>query len=153
MPEKPVMHGDDHRPGGFDPTPTGPWHDVGSTDVFSDGNTVDFINGSNMAPTSDIPEPSPMRFRLAVGKPNVLDWNYPPPGSGAPAVATGVRDYTKHQVEIQGDVTGVNPGDLVFVLPMEYRHEVDLPCHAHDDAGNYVPCRLLATGEFIYGVP
>lgn len=151
MPDKPVSHGNDHRPGGFDPTPTGPWHDVGGTDVFADGSLVSFINGANAAPTAEVPNPSPLRFRLAVGAPNVLDWNYPSSPDGT-ALATAIREYTKHQVEIQGDVTDVNAGDIVFVLPMEYRHEVDLPCHAHDDAGNYVPCRLLSTGEFYYGV-
>lgn len=141
------MHGPDHRPGGFDPTPTGPFHDVGGTHVFAGGATVDFINGANMAPTAAVPNPSPMRFRLAVGPPNVLDLDY----TVTPPRVLGILSYTKHQIEIQGDVTDVNPGDVVFILPIEYRHEVDLPCHAHDDQGNYVPCRLLSTGQFIYG--
>lgn len=149
MAEKPIMHGGDHRPGGFDPTPTGPWHDVGGPDVFAGGATVDFINGSNFAPTAEIPNPSPLRFRLAVGAPNVLRLDY----ATDPPTVLGIHAYTKHQIEIQGDVSNVSPGDVVFILPIEYRHEVDLPCHAHDDAGNYVACRLLSDGRFIYGTP
>lgn len=134
MAEKPILHGWDHRPGGNDPTPTGPWHNIG------DAGEPSFVTGSNMAATVDIPNPVPLRFRLAVGRPNLIN-------------AGLIVQYTHHQVEIQGDVTGVSPGDTVFVLPLEYRHEYDVPFHTHNDAGNYVPCRLLSTGEFIYGVP
>lgn len=85
----------------------------------------DFLAGSNMDPTAAIPNPVPLRFRWLLGG----------------------------GLEIQGDVTGVAPGDTVFVLPDQYRLDHDVPVHSHDDAGVYVPCRLLATGEFIYGVP
>lgn len=99
------------------------------------------MNGQNAAPTSTVPNPAPLQFRLAVGPPNVLSRD-----------GTTIVTYTKHQVEIAGDVTGVNPGDIVFVLPIEMRHPDDRPVHSHDDTGAYVACRLLSTGEFYYGV-
>jgi len=133
MSVKPQVHGRDHRPGGADPTETGPWHNVGDPDEPT------FLSGSNMAATAAIPNPVPLRFRLAVGPQNIL------------ADDGTVDEYTEHQIEIQGDVTGLSPGDTVFVLPAAYRHDHDVPVAGHDDAGNYVACRLLSTGEFIYG--
>jgi len=134
MPLRPDQHGRDHRPGGSDPTQTGPWINVG------DPGAPAFVNGSNMAATAAIPSPVPLRFRLAVGPPNVLS-----PSDGT------VSQYTQHQIEIQGDVSSLSPGDIVFILPAAYRHDHDVPVAGHDDAGNYVACRLLSTGEFIYG--
>jgi hypothetical protein len=96
-----------------------------------------FQNGSNMAPTMDIPNPVPLRYRLSVGPPNIID-------EGAIVL------YTQHQVEIQGDVTGLAPLDIVFTLLPEYTHDYDVPYHTHDDSGIFVPCRLLSTGEFIW---
>lgn len=128
----PILHGRDHRPGGADPLRPGPWIYVGGVDG------PPFVTGSNMTATMDVPNPMPMRFRLAVGPPNIIR-------SGTITV------YFDHQIEIQGDVTGVSPGDTVFVIPMEYRHEFDVPVQAHDDFGTYVPCRLYSTGEFVYG--
>jgi len=98
-----------------------------------------WVNGSNMTPTVAIPNPVPLRYRLSVGPPNVLE------------VDGSLLEYTEHQIEIQGDVTGLVSGDTVFILPLEYRHEYDVPYHTHDDLGNYVPCRMLSTGEFVYG--
>lgn len=139
------QHGIRHSPRGSDPAQTDVWILVG------DDPRVPFINGTNMAATADIPNPTPLKFRLSVGPPNDCDYditqtnwfNHP----------TAINYYTDHQIEIAGDVTGVNPGDIVFVLPMEYRFAEDRPCKGHDDAGNYVPCRLLSTGEFVWGVP
>jgi hypothetical protein len=125
------FHGRDHAPGGADPTPTGRWHNVGDP-----GEHETFITGANLGGTN-----VPLRLRLAVGPPNVLDQD----GS--------ILAYTKHQLEIQGDVTAVSPGDTVFNLRPEYRFEYDLPVAMHDDAGNYVACRLYTDGDFVYGVP
>lgn len=100
-----------------------------------------WVTGSNMSPTIDVPSPVPSRYRLSVGSPNVLE------------IDGSIIVYTEHQIEIQLDVTGVTTGDIVFILPPEYQHSYDVPYHTHDDAGDYVPCRLLATGEFMYGVP
>lgn len=143
MPGSQIIHGTRHAPRGSDPSPTDVWHNIG------DPGEPPFINGTNMAPTADVPNPVPMRFRLSVGPPNDCDYDW----TQAPAQAITINRYTEHQIEIQGDVTGVSPGDIVFVLPLEYTKEHDLPCHAHDDFGNYIACRLLSTGEFIYGVP
>ncbi len=97
-----------------------------------------------------------MRFRISVGPPNDCEysaWLHTNPVSGTRPVATSIIAYTDHQIEIQGDITGVIPGDTVFVIPLEYQHDYDVPYPSHDDAGFYVPCRLLSTGEFIYGTP
>lgn len=134
-PSRPVLHGDDHGPGGPDPSPTGVWHNIG------DPGEPALLAGDNQTASTAIPNPVPMRFRLAVGRQNVLTVD-----------GTAVVTYTRHQVEIQGDVTGLAVGDVVFVLPLAYRHDHDVPVAAHDDDGNYVPCRLYSSGEFIYGV-
>ena len=98
-----------------------------------------FQNGGNAAPSVDIPNPVPARYRLSVGPPNYYD-------------DAGDLVVTKHQVEIQGDLAGVSIGQVVFVLLAEYRLDYDVPItNQHDDVGMYVPCRLLSTGEFIYG--
>lgn len=150
MPEKPIGHGGDHRPGGYDPTPTGPWHYVGSAETYADGSACPFVTGANATPTVDVPNPVPMRFRLSMGPLNRLTYSK---SAGVITGVTGIAEYTEHQVEIQGDVSGVVAGQTVFVLPLEYRHQYDVPYHTHDDVGDYVPCRLLSTGEFKYGVP
>lgn len=139
------QHGDRHSPRGSDPSPTDVWIYVG-VDV-----RVPFVTGSNASPTVDVPNPVPLRFRLSVGPPN--DCDYDGWDSVTDPVASAINAYTEHQIEIQGDVTGVSVGDTVFVLPLEFQHEYDVPYHTHDDSGVYVPCRLLSTGEFIYGVP
>jgi hypothetical protein len=143
-----VQHGTRHNPRGTDPVECDDFREVGN----DDGATA-FINGFNMAPTAAIPNPSPMQYRISVGPPNVCDYDWPALGDPGRPVATAILQYTDHQIEIIGDVDGVAPGDIVFVLPMEYRKNTDLPIHAHDNAGNYIACRLLSTGEFIYGVP
>lgn len=134
MPEKPLHHGRDHRPGGEDPTQAGPWHDIGA-----DGEPA-FVTGLNASPTGSIPNPVPMRFRIAIGPPNVLSED-----------GTTVEQYTDKEITIQGDITGVSAGDTVFVLPLEYRMDYDVPYDGHDDAGSFIACRLLSTGEFVYG--
>lgn len=98
-----------------------------------------WVNGSNMAPTIDIPAPVPLRYRLSVGAPNYIDTD------------TGtITFYTDHQIEIQGDVTGLASGDIVFIIPPEYRHDYDVPYQTHDDSKAFVACRLLSTGEFMW---
>ncbi len=106
-----------------------------------------FVNGSNAVATVAVPNPVPMRFRLSVGAANQLTYNY----TDYPPTPTGVDTYSQHQIEIQGDVTGLVIGDTVFVIPLEYQHDYDVPYHTHDLYGAYVPCRLLKTGEFIWG--
>ena len=64
-----------------------------------------------------------------------------------------ILEYRHHEIVFAGDVDGVVPGDIVFVVPMEYRYETDKHVDAADNFGNYVSCRLLATGEFVYGIP
>ena len=108
-----------------------------------------FVNGENASSSTPIPNPVPLRFRLSVGPPNECEYDngtvstFPTPAS--------VLVYTQHQIEIQGDVTGLVIGDTVFVIPLEYQHDYDVPYHTHDIYGAYVPCRLLASGEFIWG--
>lgn len=142
-----LQHGKRQSPRGSDPVSCDAWIAVG------DDPRVPFVNGSNMAPTADSPNPAPLMFRLSVGPPNLCDYDWPVIGSSDRPVATSIIEYTDHQIEIAGDVTDVNIGDIVFVLPMEYRFAEDRPCKGHDDAGNYVACRLLSTGEFMWGVP
>jgi hypothetical protein len=144
------QHGERHSPRGSDPSLTDGWVYVGVD------TRVPFVSGSNAPPSIDIPNPVPLRFRLSIGPPNDCDydgWAGTDPATGDRPVATAINYYTDHQIEIQGDVTGLSPGDIVFVLPLEYQHEYDVPYHTHDDSGVYVPCRLLSTGEFIYDVP
>jgi hypothetical protein len=85
---------------------------------------ADFINGANAAPTDTIPDPVPLRIRLKVGG----------------------------GLELQGDLTGLAPGDIICNFPDPYRPDFDTPLAGHDDAGNYVPCRFYATGDLVYGV-
>jgi hypothetical protein len=144
------IHGARHGPRGSDPTNCDVWIEVGVDP------RVPFVTGSNALPTLDIPNPVPMRFRLSIGRPNDCQydgWAGTDPVSGTRPVATAINFYTDHQIEIQGDVTGLSPGDIVFVLPLEFQLDHDVPFHTHDDSGVYVPCRLLSSGEFIWGVP
>ncbi len=143
------QHGPRHSPRGSDPTPTDVWVYVGVDP------RVPFISGGNAAPTVDVPNPVPCRFRISVGPPNdceYADWAITggDPITGTRPVATAIDAYTDHQVEIQGDLTGLLTGDIVFVLPLEFQLDYDVPYHTHDDNGTYVPCRLLSTGEFIW---
>ncbi len=143
------QHGPRHSPRGSDPTPTDVWIYVGVDP------RVPFVSGSNAPPTVDIPNPVPGRFRISVGPPNDCEyaaWSGSDPVSGTRPVATTIVAYTDHQVEIQGDLTGLLTGDIVFVLPLEFQHEYDVPYQTHDDNGVFVPCRLLSTGEFIWNV-
>jgi hypothetical protein len=110
-----------------------------------------FVNGSNAAPTIDVPNPVPARIRISVGPPN--ECAYSGWDSSTDPVASSILAYSDHQLEIQGDITGLVTGDVVFVIPLEYQFEYDVPYHTHDDSGIYVPCRLLSTGEFIWNVP
>lgn len=145
-----LQHGTKHAPRGSDPSVCDGWIYVGVD------TRVPFVNGYNQAPTVAVPNPVPMRFRLSVGPPNDCDydgWAGTDPTTGARPVATVINYYTDHQIEFQGDVGGLSIGDVVFILPMEYRHEYDIPVHTHDDFGGYVPCRLLSTGEFIWMQP
>ena len=144
------QHGVRHAPRGSDPSYPDGWVVVGVDP------RVPFINGENMAPTADSPNPVPMQFRLCTGPPNDCDyvgWEGTDPAAGDRPIASSINYYTDHQLEIQGDVTGLSPGDIVFMLPLEYQREFDVPYKTHDDTGVYVPCRLLSTGEFIWGVP
>ncbi len=143
-----LQHGPRHSPRGSDPTPTDVWIYVG-VDA-----RCPFVNGANADPTTAIPNPVPMRFRISMGPPNDCeydDWSGSDPVTGTRPVATAILEYTDHQIEIQGDVTDLVIGDTVFVIPLEFQHEFDVPYHTHDTYGAYVPCRLLATGEFIWG--
>ncbi len=143
-----LQHGPRHSPRGSDPSPTDVWIYVGVDP------RCPFVNGANASPTTAVPNPVPMRFRLSVGPPNDCEyagWSGSDPVTGTRPVATAIDAYTDHQIEIQGDVTGLVIGDTVFVIPLEYQHDYDVPYHTHDIYGAYVPCRLLSTGEFIWG--
>ncbi len=142
------QHGPRHSPRGSDPSPTDVWIYVGVDP------RCPFVNGANAAPTTAIPNPQPLAFRLSVGPPNdceYADWSGSDPVTGTRPVATSINAYTDHQIDIHGDVDGLTIGDTVFVLPLEYQHQYDVPYHTHDVYGAYVPCRLLSTGEFIWG--
>ncbi len=144
------QHGPRHSPRGSDPTPCDIWIYVGVDP------RMPFVNGANAAPTLAIPNPVPARIRISVGPPNVCEysaWSGSDPVTGTRPVATSIVEYTDHQVQIEGDVDDLEIGDIVFVVPMEYRHEFDVPYHSHDSFGAYVPCRLLSTGEFIWRTP
>jgi hypothetical protein len=137
------QHGLRHAPRGSDPSQTDVWIYVGVDP------RVPFVNGGNAGATVAVPNPVPARFRISVGPPNECEyagWN-----SSTDPVATAILAYTDHQIDIQGDVTGLVIGDTVFVLPLEFQHDYDVPYHTHDIYGAYVPCRLLKTGEFIWG--
>lgn len=102
-----------------------------------------FINGANATTTGGVPNPVPVRYRLSVGSPNILDTD----GS--------IIEYSDHQLEIQGDLSSssLSYGQTVFIVPPEYQHDYDVPYQTHDDVGGFVPCRLLASGEFIWNAP
>lgn len=55
-------------------------------------------------------------------------------------------------IEIQGSVTGVALGDVIFTLPAGYRPDSELRLAASDDTGAFVAFRILASGDVIYGV-
>lgn len=102
-----------------------------------------FVNGSHSTPTGLVPDPCPLRYRLSIGLPNVLDLD----GT--------ILEYSYHQIDIQGDLasSSLSYGDTVFVMPPEYQHDHDVPYQTHDDVGGFVPCRLLVTGEFLWNAP
>ncbi len=144
------QHGPRHSPRGSDPSPCDVFIYVGVDP------RMPFVNGGNAAPTTDVPNPVPARVRISMGPPNDCEyaaWSGSDPVTGTRPVATAILAYTDHQIEIQGDLTGLVTGDIVFVIPLEYQLEYDVPYHTHDDTGLYVPCRLLSTGEFIWNVP
>lgn len=150
------QHGERHQPWGSDPSLPGVWIVVG------EDPRVPYITGFPSAPSDTSPNPTALQFRISLGQPN--DCHYAGWGAsvshpsnvvtaGGDPVATDIVEYRDHQLEIEGDVDGVVPGDVVFIIPMEFRFVTDLPYKGHDNDGNYVPCRLLSTGEFVYGVP
>jgi hypothetical protein len=129
-------HGWQHSADGQDPGYCGRWHNVGAA------GEPTFQNGwTNMSPTGSVPNPVPLRFRISMGPPNVLD-----------ASNATIMQYQPHQVEIQGDITGGSTGTVVFQVPVWAQLDYDVPMDAHDSGGNYVPCRLLSTGYFYRGV-
>lgn len=144
-----VQHGDRHAPRGSDPLSPDDWIYVG------DDPRVPFLAGANAAATAESPNPSPLAFRISLGRPNDCEYDgwTGDPATGDRPVASAIIEYRHHQLEVVGDVTDVNPGDIVFVLPFEFRFDTDKPLKGHDDDGNYVPCRLLSSGEFVWGVP
>ncbi len=119
---------------GFSPGVTAGWQQ------FWNPYASIFQNGTNRSPTTAIPNPTPMHYRLSIGPPNFYDDD-------------GSLVYCEHQIDIQGDITSILPGDTVFVILPEYQNPVDVPFRSHDGAGFYVPCRLLSTGEFVWGTP
>lgn len=126
-----AAHGRSHSPESEDAIYTGKWHYVGET-----GEPA-FENGwVNQGGTT-----VPMRFRIAVGRPNVLD------ETGA------IVYYCDKQLDFQGDVVGGADGTTVFTLPNEFRLDYDTPLDAHDDLGVHVPCRVYADGSFVRGIP
>jgi hypothetical protein len=131
----PAYHGSAHSPIGADPTLVERWHNIGET-----GEPAFLGTWVNSAPTIDVPNPVPMRFRLNVGMPNLLDQD------------GNIFEYRDHELVLQGDIEGDADGTPVFVLPPEYRYAHDLPVHSHDSAGLYVPCRLLSDGTYIRGL-
>ncbi len=126
------ISGDSTPNHGIEPGVTAGWQ------LFWNAQASIFQNGSNATASGTVPNPVPQRYRLSVGPPNFYDED-------------GSLVYTNHQIEIQGDVTGLVIGDTVFVVLPEYQHDFDVPYHTHDVYGAYVPCRLLKTGEFIWG--
>lgn len=126
-----------HSPEGTDATASGVLHFVGDL-----GEYEVFVNGVNMAPTTDIPNPHPLAISLVVGPPNIMEHD-----------GVSIRTYTKHKLEIIGDVDDVSPGDVITIIRPSFRQPYDAPLHAHDSVGNYIACRLLSTGELIYGTP
>jgi hypothetical protein len=124
---KPDRHGSEHRPGGFDPSYTGPWHYVGALGepAFQSG----WVNvGGGLAA---------LRFRLLVG---------------SPADDGDSIDDRGTSLEIQGSVTGGDSGTVVFTLPEGYRpsHELRLP--ASDDSGGFVVLKVEANGDVSRGL-
>jgi hypothetical protein len=131
--DKPIIHGLDHSPGAADPAYTGPWHYIGGTDEPDFENGWDNIGGDDNVP---------MRYRLIVGPPNRLKID-------------GTLDQLqpRKSIEIQGDVDGGADGTTVFTLPLAHRLDYSVPFPSHDNAGNYVPCRLYKDGTFVRGTP
>jgi hypothetical protein len=175
------QHGDRHAPRGSDPAYTDIWQFVSSSpatawasghaysrdDMVSHGNfnwaatqastNIEpevtsgwfaywtfheslFVNGENQPAFTGVPNPWPMSFRFSVGGPNIVD------------VDGDIDTYSHHQLDFHGDVRNIDAGEIMFYVPLEFRHQYDVPItNQHDDVGIYVPCRLLSTGEFIYG--
>jgi hypothetical protein len=97
-----------------------PWRNVG------DPGEPAFENGwGNATATTLIPNPVPMRFRVALGG----------------------------GIDIEGDVMGGADGTVVFTLPAGYRPDKDKPLHAHDDDKNYVAGRVFSDGTVVLGTP
>lgn len=129
------LHGRDHSPKGKDPIATGPWHYVGGS------GEPTFESGENMPATADIPDPTPLRFRVAVGSLNRLN-----------AAGDTIVQYKDKELDIEGDVMGMADGDTVFTLPLAYRNPYDVPIQAHDDNQNYIAGRVFSDGRVVLGV-
>lgn len=176
MPEKPVTHGIEHRPSSFDPAQTDPWTYVSDGDTawdsgttYNPGDTAEngvfvylcMLRNTNLEPgvasgwaqNWRIAAPVfqngwsnsggsyvSMRYRLAVGPPHVTDGN---DGS--------LIDYSDHQVELQGSVTGGTPGTTVFTLPTAYAPDSDLHLSAADDTGAFTCVTVQTGGDVING--
>lgn len=129
---KPVHHGGDHRPGGPDPSKPGVRHLIGGSGEPGFESSWANVGGASV----------PMHFLIVIGRPNLLD-----PDTG------DILQYNHKVLEIAGDITGGADATTVFTITPAYRFEHDRPYPAHDDDGNYVPCRLYADGRFVRGQP
>lgn len=182
MPDKPVAHGNDHRPGGFDPTQPGAWHYV------SDGGGISAWNSGTTYDPGDTVTHDVFVYLCLVGntdkEPNVASnwanfWIIDVPlfqnswanstftANSVPMryrVSVGMLNYLdkdngsifqygEHTLEIQGDVTGGNTNTTVFTIPPAYQFPYDVPGTGHNDAGTYVSVRLYMNGNFVGVTP
>ena len=181
MPDKPVTHGWDHRPGGLDPTLPGYWHYVASSGsawssstTYNPGDVVShdvFLYTCMVSNTNREPNVNPIWAHFwMIDVPlfqnswsNISAGTIPTPVPmryrlvvGAPNtldIDSGtIVDYNDHEMELQGDIQGGATGTVVFYLPPAYRKNYDVPIHAHDDSGFYIAGRVYTDGSVVMGI-
>lgn len=176
MPDKPVTHGWDHRPGGLDPTLPGYWHYVASSGsawssstTYNPGDVVShdvFLYTCMVSNTNREPNVSPIWAHYwMIDVPLFQNSWVNVGGSSVPmrfritvgppntiSIDNGaIITYSDHEVELEGDIKGGSDGTTVFWLPPAYRKQYDIPVHAHDDSGLYIAGRLYSAGNLVIG--
>lgn len=182
MPDKPVVHGQDHRPGGLDPTVPGYWHYVHASSGLPSAwsGATNYVSGNSVTTTAGLfiytcIQPN-TNVQPGVGTNWPIYWIIDVPifqngwaneGSGLQnlryRIVTGrphildfntgaITDYSDHQLEIQGSVNGSRTVSIVFWLPTAYIPQNHLRLPATDDVGGVVPFTVKSDGSVWYGI-
>lgn len=118
MPDKPVTHAYDHRPGGFDPTVTGYWHYVSSAAAaWSSSTNYNVGNEVNVGVFNYI--------AILANGPGVVDRHNNTIGPYQPGITFGWARYWIISAPIfQNGWGNISPGTIPNPVPMGFRLSV-----------------------------